>query len=242
VILSDPFAFLVSTLFLIPGALIAVPVHELAHGFAALRMGDATPRNRGFLSPTEPRKFFSLYGTLALLFWRVGWGQSVPINESRLNSLGQKVIYALAGPIANLALAVVFGLALRTLVASGSQPSPIKLVQPPISLLGVVVWAAFFVNLAMFAFNLLPIPGLDGWRIIDALFRRRSPRFFFEADMNRYRIVQFVIIGFVIISFVPGINLLNVALLPIYAPASYLILGQCVAYPGLSPCPQLGGS
>ena len=94
----------------------------------------------------------------------------------------------------------------------------------------------------MFAFNLLPIPGLDGWRIIDALFRRRSPRFFFEADMNRYRIVQFVIIGFVIISFVPGINLLNVALLPIYAPASYLILGQSVAYPRLSPCPQLGGS
>src|SRR5947209_4655323 len=103
---------------LLPAILVAVPVHELAHALVAQRLGDNTPRSRGFLRP-DPRQFIEPYGLLAILLIKTGWGKQAPINEYRLRSTGPHIVYALAGPAANLALGAVFGVLYRLLFPFG---------------------------------------------------------------------------------------------------------------------------
>jgi Zn-dependent protease len=237
-VLSNPYLWLAATLFLLPGVAIAIPAHELGHALAADRMGDRTPRNRGYLSLVEPRRFFSLYGLLMMLFWRVGWGERIPVNEYRLEGLRQKLIYDLAGPAANLLVAVVSGLAARPLLGS---VNPTTVVLPPIGFLANILYGVFFANLSIMAFNLLPIPGFDGWKVIEDLFRRRNPRFFMDVAIRQQQIQQILIVGLFIAQFFAG-NLLNVAMVPFYAPVATLILGACTGYPTNSlPCLPSGG-
>lgn len=230
--LSNPYLFVVATVFLIPGALLAILAHEFGHGLAADRMGDRTPRNRGYLSLANPRKFFTPYGLVMMAFWHVGWGERVPVNEYRQTGIAQKLLYDLAGPAANLLLAVIFGLATRPLIA---DVNPTTVVQAPLNLLATLLYAAYFANLAVMAFNLLPVPGFDGWRILETLLRRRFPRFFLDVSTRQMQIQQVLILGLFIGQFVAG-NLLNVALVPFYAPAATVILGGCSGYLGLMPC------
>ena len=238
--LSNPYLFVVATILLIPGALLAILVHELGHGLAADWMGDRTPRNRGYLSPDNPRKFFTAYGLLMMAFWHVGWGERIPVNEYRQTGVAQKLIYDLAGPAANLVFAVIFGLATRFLVLH-AVIDPTTVVQPPLGLLATVVYAAYFANLAVMSFNLLPVPGFDGWRIVETLFRRRFPRFFFDVSPRQLQIQQVLLLGLFIAQFFAG-NLLNVVLIPFYQPAAMVILGVCGGYLGLAPCLPSAGS
>ncbi len=236
---GDPFLFLVGAVFLIPAVLIAIPAHELGHGYAALFLGDPTPRNRGFLS-FRPRLYFSAYGLLAAFLANVAWGEPVPVNEQRLASTGRRLIYALGGPLANLAVAVITGLGLRALAAAGAFPSLATVFQPPLGLLATVVYAIYFLNLATFAFQLLPIPGLDGWRVLEALFRTRNPRFFYEAWASRQTIwvvcAVVVFFGPVLLRF----SILGAVVGIFFQPASTIILGTCVSYVSLQPCPLSG--
>jgi Zn-dependent protease len=234
--LSNPVLWFVSTLFLLPGIAIAIPVHELGHAFVARWLGDRTPVNRGYFKLDEPRKYFSLYGLLMFVFWRVGWGERIPINEARLAATGQKILYAIGGPAANLVVAAIFGFAFRPLgfiFDYGSTVQPALLSYP-----AYILYAAYFANLAVMAFNLLPIPGLDGWIIIEALFRRRNPRFFYNVDSRRQQIQQYLLIGLFLTQLIPAVggSLLGLALAPFYIPAATVILGGCSGYVGLVPC------
>lgn len=239
-IFGDAQTFIVSTLFLIPAIAIAVPVHELAHSYAALWQGDTTPRRQGYLRRTW-QTLYDPYGIFAALLLRVGWGVMAPVNEYRLRGTPGRLVWALAGPVANLVLAIPFGIAARVLLAT--LPGQLDLrtfVQPPAWDLFYLVYALYFFNLAMFAFNLLPIPGLDGWRVLEALFRTVRPRFFYEATMRRREIWGIAIVAVLLGSFI-GLNLLGWVMSPFFHPASVLIIGSCVAYPGLTPCLPLGG-
>ncbi|HVD01730.1 MAG TPA: site-2 protease family protein [Candidatus Dormibacteraeota bacterium] len=229
---SDPFGFIASAFFLIPGVAIAIPAHELAHGFAAYWSGDRSVRNRGFLSLRDPSRFFTVYGLAMMLFWKVGWGERIPVNEYRQESLVPKLVYALAGPAANLLLAVIFGFASRPLLLYVA-PNTLRL--SALGYLATILYAAYFANLAIFAFNLLPVPGFDGWRVVDALFRRTWPRFFTDVSFRQVQIQQVLILLLFVAQFFAG-NLLNVLLVPFYAPAATLILGGCSGYYGLVPC------
>jgi Zn-dependent protease len=106
--------------------------------------------------------------------------------------------------------------------------------------LAYAVYAIWFLNVSIFAFQLLPIPGLDGWGIVEALFRSRNPRFFFNVDSRRRE----VWIGVIVVIFVGSffrVPVLSAVMSPFYTPASLISLGQCLGYgvPGfnqLSPC------
>ena len=229
---SDPFGFLVSAIFLVPGVAIAIPAHELAHAYAAFWMGDRTVRNRGFLSLRAPERLFSLYGLAMMLFWKVGWGERIPVNEYGRRPLWQRLAYDLAGPVANLLLAAVLGVAVRPLLLEVNFGT---LHTSPLGILATILYAGYFANLAIFAFNLLPVPGFDGWRVLDDLLRSTWPRFFSDVGFRTLQIQRVLIIGLFIAQFFAG-NLLNVALVPLYAPAATLILGGCSGYYGLVPC------
>lgn len=233
--LGDPFIFLVTAVFLIPAALVAIPAHELGHVLAAYWQGDPTPRNRGFLR-IDPRLFIEPYGLVAVFLAKVAWGQPAPINEYRLRGVWGRIVYALGGPVGNLAVGVVSGLALRELTAAGVVINTASFIQTPLGYLMFIVYGIFFLNLSTFAFNLLPIPGLDGWRVLEAIFRPRHARFFFDANSRRREIWMVAVLVVLVASFL-GVPLLAAVLIPFFTPASNAILGTCLGYYGLVPCP-----
>lgn len=164
--------FLKLSIMLVPG-LLAVTCHEVAHGFVADRCGDPTARLLGRLS-LNPLRHLDLIGTLALLLLGFGWARAVPVNPGNLRrTRGDMVLVALAGPGANLLLALFWALCLRWgATAAGSLPpdnGTLAVAEP------VALMAAFglYINVILTLFNLLPIPPLDGGRVLMNLLPER---------------------------------------------------------------------
>ncbi len=147
----------------------SVIIHEVSHGYAALFLGDRTAQDQGRLT-LNPIKHIDPIGSiifpaLSLLLggFVFGWAKPVPFNPYNLrNKKWGEAIVAIAGPASNFLLALAFGLALRlspTLAASVAADLVVTIV---------------LVNLMLGTFNLIPIPPLDGSRILGALL---PPRF-----------------------------------------------------------------
>jgi Zn-dependent protease len=220
---------------LVPALLIAIPVHEMGHAAAAYIQGDRSVRYFGYFT-LNPRRFLDPLGAIAVFVALVGWGRKAPVQPNRISTVRQRLIHELGGPIANLAVAIVLGLALRALIAAGIPPS----LTLSAGLFSYLVYATWFLNLSLFAFHLLPIPGLDGWDIIETIFRPRNPRFFFNVSVRRREVVVGVVAVIIIGQFI-GFPVLSVVMSPFYQPASLISLGRCVGYGvpgfnGLYPC------
>lgn len=175
-------------------ALLAVTLHEVAHGYIAEKFGDPTARLLGRLT-LNPLRHLDPVGTLALLFFGFGWARPVPVNFNNLLRPRRDMIWvALAGPGTNLCLALVSALLLRSfaLLAELIPPQgsvPFALLEP------VALMAAFslYINVILGVFNLVPIPPLDGGRVLSGLLPRR------QADLlGRLEPFGFVIIIFLI--------------------------------------------
>jgi Zn-dependent protease len=230
--------FLIAALMLVPALVIAIPLHELGHAVAAYFLGDRSVRYFGYfdLSPSKVRRLFDPIGVIAVFIALVGWGRKVPVQSNRISGMGQKVLYELGGPAANLLAAVLFGVILRLVIRLGGVPS----VASPADLLTFALYAIWFLNVSIFAFQLLPVPGLDGWAIVEALFKGRNPRFFYNVSARR----QQIWIGVILVIFIGSVfrvPVLNLVMSPFYTPASLISLGTCIGYgvPNfnqLSPC------
>jgi Zn-dependent protease len=226
--------FVLGSLYLVPALLLVIPAHELAHALAAYRMGDRSVLAFGYLKP-QVRRFIDPYGVVAVFLLNVAWGRPAPVQSGRVGYGRSHALYALAGPAANLVLAVVFGAALRAMLLAGIPARPLAPSQP-LSMLAWLVFAIFFLNLSTCVFQLLPIPGLDGWEVVTALFRRRNPRFFMQVEFNRQTIW---VVCAAIVFFGPYLlqrDVLGLVLGLLFAPLSNLILGTCGNYVMLHPC------
>jgi Zn-dependent protease len=233
-------AFVLSALLLVPALLVAIPVHEMGHAAAAYLQGDRSVRYFGYFT-LNPRRFLDPFGVIAVFVALVGWGRKVPVQPNRISSMRQKLVHQLGGPAANLIVGIVLGLILRGLVSAGMTPT---LSLAP-GLIGYLLYAIVFLNLSIFAFQLLPIPGLDGWDVIETLFRARNPRFFFNVAVRRRQIWIGCVVVLFLFQFFQGANLLAVVMSPFYTPASLISVGQCSGYAirgfnGLYPCLPLG--
>jgi Zn-dependent protease len=231
-------AFLLAALLLVPALLIAIPVHEIGHAVAAYFLGDRSVRYFGYFS-LDPRRFLDPLGVIAVFVALVGWGRRVPVQPNRISTPLQHVIHELGGPLANLIVALVLGFLWRLLTRMGMSST---LDLSP-GLLGAAIFAIVFLNLSIFAFQLLPIPGLDGWAVIEAIFRNRNPRFFFEVNSRRREIWIGCIVVIFLFQLFQGASLLSLVMMPFYLPASLISLGGCAGYAipgfiGLHPCPQ----
>lgn len=163
---------LVSLLLFLPILLISIVLHEVSHGWVAHRLGDQTAKSLGRLS-LNPLKHIDLFGTIlipgALLLTGspvvFGWAKPVPISAWQLRNPRRDMIWVgLAGPVANLLLAV----AIAVLAQAASLPRGSWL--ESISSIAVVM------NLVLAVFNLLPIPPLDGSRVLFGLLPPRAAR------------------------------------------------------------------
>ncbi len=229
-------SFVVGVLALVPAVAIAIPAHEMGHAAAAYFQGDRSVRYFGYFKP-DPRRFLDPFGVIAVFVALVGWGRRVPIQSNRISGTRQKVLYELGGPAANLAVAFVIGLVLRAMIRAGV---PVTFDLGP-GLLGLVVYVIVFLNLSIFAFQLLPIPGLDGWNVIEAIFQRRNARFFYDVSIRRREVWAGCVVVLLAVQFFQGANLLNYAMLPFFEPASLISVGECIGYripgfTGLAPC------
>lgn len=150
---------ILSLILSIPGLLVALTFHEFAHGYAAYRMGDNTARYSGRLS-LNPLDHLDIWGTLCLLFFHFGWAKPVPINPA--NFRDQKkgiIIVSLAGPFANFLLAFVCAVVCKILVRF-TAASEIAVFFYQVFLYAEVM------NVGLMVFNLIPIPPLDGSKVL----------------------------------------------------------------------------
>ena len=141
--------------------LTSMPIHEWAHAWTAYQLGDDTAALRGRLS-INPLAHLDPIGTLSLVFFGFGWGKPVPVSPYRLrgNMRASWALVSVAGPFSNLVLAMLGAIPFRMgwLSLYSSDASVI-------SLQGILL-EFILINLSLMLFNLIPIPPLDGSRIL----------------------------------------------------------------------------
>lgn len=143
----------------VPAILFAISVHELGHAFMAYKLGDPTPKYQGRLT-LNPFAHLDILGTIMLLVFRFGWAKPVRINANYFKNRKQGTIFvSLAGPLANIISAWVFYNLMKftALHLSGTSFTIALFIFFQISVQ---------LNLGLAAFNLLPIPPLDGSHIL----------------------------------------------------------------------------
>lgn len=143
----------------IPGLILALSLHEFAHGYAAYLMGDNTAKYNGRLS-LNPLDHLDPMGTLCLFLFRFGWAKPVPINPYNFrNRRAGIVVVSLAGPFMNFLTALVLSLILSAFV----RYAPYSNINEFIYL---VILYAIQLNVGLMCFNLIPIPPLDGSKVL----------------------------------------------------------------------------
>ncbi len=142
----------------VPAILVAVTVHEFAHALIADRLGDSTARLLGRLS-LNPIVHLDLLGTILFILAGFGWAKPVPVNPRNFANWRQgMILVAAAGPLANITVVFLLGLVFQLGLTVGA---PMLLVQ--------IVLATIRINAILAIFNLLPVPPLDGSKILSGL-------------------------------------------------------------------------
>jgi Zn-dependent protease len=166
-LLRDPAGAVQMLLLMVPGLLLAVTVHEVAHGWVAERLGDPTARLAGRLT-LNPLSHIDPLGVLAFVLAGFGWARPVPVNARNLRRpVRDMACVAAAGPLSNFVVAF-FGLVLLVLTA--------RLVDAPFvarPVTGMLRFVYTF-NLGLAIFNLIPLPPLDGGHFLPYFFPRQS--------------------------------------------------------------------
>ncbi len=164
--------------------LVSFPVHEFAHAWMAYRLGDSTARYLGRLT-LNPIAHFDPMGGLMLLAsayagYGIGWAKPTPVNFANLrNGRTGEAMVAAAGPISNLVIAALGGLAFRVVQGMASNQTSGQLALLNILLIFIQI------NVSLFIFNLIPVPPLDGTRVLLAALPPRQA-FEFGPILNQY--------------------------------------------------------
>ena len=155
--------------------LAALSVHEFSHALAANFLGDQTAKRMGRLT-LNPFAHVDLFGLLALVFVHFGWGKPVPYNPNyvKYRHWGE-VMIALAGPVSNLILLVISALLLKGLAPALGWNN----------YLIIFLGFSFFINAALMLFNLIPLPPLDGSKLLFAILHERK-WFALRAQIEQY--------------------------------------------------------
>jgi len=155
---------------LVPVVLMAITFHELAHGWAAYRLGDPTPKIQGRLT-LNPISHLDPLGAILLLVAGFGWAKPVEVNPYYFRGDRQKgmMLVALAGPLANILLAFSGALLFNYLASYGN-------------LTYIFFSNLVIINIYLAAFNLLPVPPLDGSKILAGLLPRASLNFMYALE------------------------------------------------------------
>jgi Zn-dependent protease len=184
---TDPVAFVLVVLVL----MVSLALHEWGHAITALWMGDPTAKQKGRLT-LNPVKHLDILGSLMILLVGFGWAKPVPVYPPNFRSyrIGLFVV-SIAGIVINLLIATSLALLLRWMLDAGYLQNPTAFVQ----LVVQVAVVAASVNLTLAIFNLLPIPPLDGSKILQSFLPLRWHPYIWRLEMNpTYAIVAILLL------------------------------------------------
>ena len=208
---SDPRGTLIVLLLALPGRLLAICGHEAAHAYAAYRCGDPTAKFCGRMT-LDPRKHLDLVGTLMMLLLGFGWAKPVPVNPLNYrHPRRDDIIVSLAGITANLLMAVAWAVLMYALLGwaiyrVNSDYSLLALyyrngLDPVAAAFGTIpgyiyrmMQYAVAVNIALAVFNLLPVPPLDGYHVLNDLILKKN----LFASPKATQIASFIMIGLIV--------------------------------------------
>ncbi len=190
---------LLNLLLWVPGLLLALTFHEFSHGMVAYKLGDPTPERAGRLT-LNPLAHLDVMGTIALFLFHFGWAKPVPINPHFLRNPKRDMIFiAIAGPAANFILAIIAGIIVKILSTIGQS--------------GTILWYMMVytmdINVILMAFNLIPIPPLDGSKILFGL-TNINPRTIYNLE----RMGPMILLGIIILGSMSGFNILFIFISP----------------------------
>lgn len=178
----------------VPGIVFGFTFHEFAHGLVAYLFGDNTPKKEGRLT-LNPLAHMDIIGLIMIFYMNFGWAKPVHTNPSNFKKRKlATLLVSLAGCVANILLAVLFAGLLKLLFVFNVDTEKF-------SLLYISVYYAITINLVLGIFNLIPLPPLDGSKI---LFNFISPRSYFKIIRYEY-ILQILLIVLVVTGIIPAL-------------------------------------
>ncbi|MBA4372757.1 MAG: site-2 protease family protein [Thermodesulfovibrio sp.] len=185
-----------------PAILIAITFHEVAHGFVANKLGDPTAKFTGRLT-LNPLVHIDPFGTIILPLMMhfltngqfvFGYAKPVPINPMNFqNPRKDMALSALAGPVMNIALALVSTIVLKLLIVPLSMVMPAGVNETVLQPLFLIATASVVINVVLAAFNMIPIPPLDGGRVLTGLLPQKQAMVFSRIEPFGFIIVLVLI-------------------------------------------------
>jgi Zn-dependent protease len=207
---------LLSLILIAPPILLALTFHEVAHGWVAYKFGDPTAKMAGRLT-LNPIPHLDPIGTILLFIVHIGWAKPVPVNPAYFRNPKRDLIWvSLAGPGSNLLMALFFGLIFRLL------PKAALMTGGSIThALVIMLIYAVVINIVLAVFNLIPIPPLDGSKILMGILPREleEPFYFLE------RFGPMLVVGLVLLGSFMHFNLLWNMMKPFISFFSILFAG-----------------
>jgi len=194
---------LATILLLVPPILAALTFHEYAHGWVAYKLGDPTAKIAGRLT-LNPLAHLDPVGAIMLFLFYFGWAKPVPVNPYNLRSPKTDMIWvSLAGPGANILLAAILAVIIKPLLNYGL-----------IDLFGIMykmLTLAVFINLMLAFFNLLPVPPLDGSKVVAGLLPDHCLKWWGYFEMSG----PFVLISLIILGRLTGVSVFGSTIFPL---------------------------
>ncbi len=217
--MSDPKAWVMSKIIVLPAIFIGLTFHEFAHAFVAYRLGDQTPKLQGRVT-LNPMAHIDWTGLLCLFFVGFGWGQPVQIDPYQFKHRRRdEFLVSIAGVAVNFLLAILFAFIARVVILAFGT----GWLQPGFGyslweMLIYVIW----INLILMVFNLIPVPPLDGYNILAQIFNFGQSDLYWKLySYGNWLLVLLVIFGITGMIITPCVSFL------------YNLIASIVGLPGM---------
>jgi len=196
-----------SLILAVPAILIALTFHEFAHAYVAFRFGDPTAKYMGRLT-LNPMAHLDPMGTIMIFLIHFGWAKPVPVDPRYLGNPKRDMMWiSAAGPLMNVALALITGILIRIVSATGIMTA---VSGSTAQILMQMLYYSLYINLALAFFNLLPIPPLDGSKILAGLLPNRYASTLYQIEMKG----PMILFGIIMFGWVTGFHVLGVIIGP----------------------------
>ncbi|NMA93250.1 MAG: site-2 protease family protein [Clostridiales bacterium] len=182
--------WVMDTLTLIPGIIVALSFHEFAHAWVACKCGDPTSKIMGRCT-LDPMVHVDPMGLISLMLIRFGWGRPVIVNPANFNKRRRdSILVSVAGVTMNFIVAFVFALLIQLLI----KIWPDMLFSKMGGVVFDILYSTVVINLSLMLFNLLPVPPLDGFNIVTEIFNLGDSKFHDFVYKNGFFILMLLIL------------------------------------------------